>query len=1011
MTALLGLLRRHAAAVWFATAALVALGIAAAFAMPSAIYPEVEFPRIVVVARTGGAPADVYLTTVTRPLEQALTTVLGVQRIRSKTIRGATEVSLQFSPDTDMWRALQLVESRVNEARGDLPPGAEVLVERVTTGSFPVVTFNVSGAIDPRELRELAEYTVRPALAGVPGVGRIEVLGGDVREVDIVLDPNGVAALHLTPDAIADKLRSAMGLAAVGRVDRDRQLVTVIGDAQPKSLAEIREMPIATAPDGVAIPLSSVAEVIDGHQDRIVRIGGPRGDTVVLSVARLPGASTTDVVESAVAAAEALVPSLPSGVTLTPVYDQALLVRESMGSVRDAIVLGIFLCAVVIAMFLRDVRAGLLAGLTVPLTLAITFVAMRVAGQTLNLMSLGGMAVAIGLVVDDAIVMIEAIARHRDAGATVKDAAITGTSELAPAVVGTTLTTVVVFVPLAFLTGVVGDFFRALAFTVTAAVLVSLLVALVLVPLAAGAFLSSRPHAQGGAMTRAYDRLLRVVVGRPIVATVALLVVVALGFLGAPRLERGFLPEMDEGAFVLDYFLPAGTSLTATEEYARGLEAELRATPEVRTFSRRLGAELGPVAATELNRGDVMVALSPAGSRKRSSEDIVADLRGRIEAKYPEVRIEFVQVLQDVLNDLSGSPRPLEVKVMGPDYEVLHQIADQLSEKIKDTSGLVDLYTGEERPAPELRYVMRRDPIARLGTTPDQVTAQLDSALLGAQVGSIRRYDRLIGVRVRYPDPVRFDPAQVLAMPFVAGDRTTLFDAVADAVSDTTPSLLLHEALQPLVTVTADTEHRDIGSIADEVDLASRKLQIPKGYRVVMGGQAQSQRDTVRQLGVVGGFAMVLVLTVLAAQFRRMRVAALVLASVPVAIVGAIGTLLVTQTPLNASSLMGCVLLVGLVVKNGVLLLEEAERAREHGEDATRSVVLAAERRLRPVVMTTLATLAGLFPLALGIGAGAELQRPLAIAVIGGLLTSTIATLGILPPLAALALRKAPASA
>jgi CzcA family heavy metal efflux pump len=1003
---LLEILRRHAAAVWFATVALVALGIACGFSMPSGIYPEVEFPRVVVVARTGGAPADVFLTSVTRPLEQSLATVLGVQRVRSKTIRGATEISLQFTPDTDMWRALQLVEARVSEVRSDLPATSELIVERVTTGSFPVVTFNLSGSIDTRELRELAEFVVRPTLAGVPGVGRIEVLGGDVRQVEIVLDPNATASLRLTPDGIADKLRSAMGLSAVGWVNRDRQLVTVMGDAQPKSLADIRSMPVASGPDGVAIPLSSVAEVIDGHEDRRVSIGGPRGKTVVLSVARLPGTSTTDVVERAVAAAGDLSASLPAGVTLTPVYEQAQLVRESMASVRDAIVLGIVLCAGVIALFLRDVRAGLLAGLTVPLTLAVSFAAMRVAGQTLNLMSLGGMAVAIGLVVDDAIVMIEAIARHRDAGEGIRTATVAGTAELAPAVIGTTLTTVVVFVPLAFLAGVVGDFFRALAFTVTSAVLISLVVALVLVPLAAGKFLSAVPHATGGWMSRAYDKTIVSIVHRPGAAVTALLVVVAGGFLLAPMLERGFLPEMDEGAFVLDYFLPSGTSLAVTESYARDLEDELRKTPEVRTFSRRLGAELGPAAATELNRGDVMVRLVPAAARRRSSDEIIADLRKRIAQKDPEVRVEFVQVLQDVLNDLSGTPRPLEVKVLGPDYAVLHKIGDELASRIRDVNGLVDLYSGREREAPELRFVMRRDAITRLGITPDAVTAQLDSALLGSVVGSIRRFDRLVGVRVRYPNPVRWDPERVLDLPFVAGERTTRFQAVADPTTDTTPSVLLHEALQPLVTVTADTEGRDIGSLADAVDAIGRTMQLPPGYRLVMGGQAQSQRDTVRQLAVVTGFAVVLVLTVLAAQFRRMHVAVLVLVSVPVAIVGAIAALVATGTPLNASSLMGCVLLVGLVVKNGVLLLEEAERARDRGEEPARAVTLAAERRLRPVVMTTLATLAGLFPLALGIGAGAELQRPLAIAVMGGLATSTLATLGILPPLAALSLRR-----
>jgi CzcA family heavy metal efflux pump len=1006
MRGALELLRRRASAVWFAALTLVALGVASAFSLPSSIYPEVEFPRIVVVARTGGAPADVFLTNITRRLEQALATVLGVQRIRSKTIRGATEISLQFTPDSDMWRALQLVESHVSEVRAELPPGAEIIVERVTTGSFPVVTFNLSGPVDPRELRDLAEHVVRPTLAGVRGVGRIEVLGGDVREVEIILDPEATAALHLTPGKVASALRPAMALDAVGRLERDGQLVTVLSDAQPKAIAEIREMPIMTAPDGVAVPLSAIAEVVEGHADRIARVGGPRGNTVVLSVARLPGTSTTDVVEASIAATQTLAPSLPAGVTLTPVYDQARLVRESMASVRDAILLGILLSATVVGAFLRDVRAGLLAGFCVPLTLAVCFLLMRLAGQTLNLMSLGGMAVSIGLVVDDAIVMIEAISRRREEGAAVREAAIDGTVELAPAVIGTTLTTVVVFVPLAFLGGVVGDFFRALAFTLTSAVLVSLVIAIALVPLAGAWSLRPTARTDSKKLEAVYDRFLRKVVMRPILAAVALALAVAAGTVLTPFLERGFLPQMDEGAFVLDYFLPAGTSPVTTETYARALETELQRTPEVRTFSRRLGAELGPAAATELNRGDIMVALVDRSSRARSSLDVIADLRARIERQHPEVRVEFVQVLQDVLNDLSGSPRPLELKVLGPDFAELHHIADDLSRRIRGVRGLVDLYDGNEREAPELRYVIRRDPIARLGTTPEDVSAEMDSALAGAQVGSIRRFDRLVGVRVRYPDPIRFDPERVQRMPFVTGEKTTLFQAVATPTSGTSASLLLHEALQPLVTVTADTEDRDIGSVADDVTKIVGAVPLPKGYRLVMGGQAQSQRDTIRQLLLVGAFALVLVLTVLAAQFRRLTVAVLVLASVPVAIVGALGALLVTRTPLNASSLMGCVLLVGLVVKNGVLLLEAAEKARDGGESPGRAVTLAAERRLRPVAMTTLATLAGLLPLALGIGAGAELQRPLAVAVLGGLVTSTVATLGILPPLATAALRR-----
>jgi CzcA family heavy metal efflux pump len=1004
-------LRRHAAVVWLAVAVLVALGVVSAVSMPSGIYPEVEFPRIVVVARVGGSPADVFLTNVTRPLEQALTAVLGVERIRSKTIRGATEISLQFAPDTDMQRALQMVQAQVAEERSSLPPDAEVVVERVTTGSFPVLTLNVEGVTDPRDLRELADYVVRPALASVPGVGRIEVLGGDVREFEIILRPEVVAAIRLTPRDVADRLRASMGLRAVGRVERDRQIVTVIGDAQPRTLADIRELPIATSPEGVPLPVGAVAEVVEGHADRSVRVGGPRGEAVGISVARLPGASTPELVDRALAAVAALRPSLPPGVTIEPVYDQARLVRESMASVRDAILVGVLLCAGVIAIFLRDLRAGLLAAAAVPITLAVSFVGMRLAHQTLNLMSLGGMAVAIGLVVDDAIVLVEAIARHRDAGADASTAAAAGVRDLAPAVIGTTLTTVVVFVPLAFLQGVVGDFFRALAFTVTAAVLVSLAVALLLVPLAAGFGLSSGARAASAKAGPGYDPIVRRLTRQPAIAAAAYAVLLGVGALAAPRLKRGFLPTMDEGAFVLDYFLPAGASLATTESFAKRLDAELAKTPEVVTFTRRTGAELGPAAATELNRGDIMVRVAASSARSRTIDEVIAGVRENVEKALPEVRVEFVQVLQDVLNDLSGSPRPIEVQLLGPDYGKLDELGARLAEQLRGVPGLVDLYDGHERDVPEIRFVANSDAIARLGTTADDVDGQLETALLGAQVGSIRRFDRLIGVRVRYPDRVRFDAAHVLDLPFVARGSSTTFEAVATPTEGASPSQRMHQTLQPMVNITADYAVRDLGSVSDDVDAIVSRTKLPPGYSVVVGGQIQGERATVRELATVAGLAVLLVVTVLAGQFRRLRLAVLVIASIPAAIVGAVLALLVTGTPLNASSLMGCVLLVGLVVKNGVLLLEEAERLADAGVEAGAAVVQASERRLRPVLMTTVATLAGLVPLAFGIGAGAELQQPLAIAVIGGLVTSTIATLGLLPPFAARALRRRPATA
>lgn len=998
------LLQRYAVTVWLTTAVLTLIGLACAYEMPSGIYPEIEFPRVVVVARSGGAPPDVFQTQVTRPLEQVLTATLGLERIRSKTIRGATEIGLQFSPKTDMWRALQLVESKVSEARNTLPPDTEIIVEKVTTGSFPVVTFNVSGPVDPRELQELAEYVVRPALANVPGVGRIDVVGGDRREYEVILDPRALLGLGLNAGDIAETLRANSSVAQVGRLRDGSQQVTVLGDAQPRDLDELRQLPIATTPNGDAVPLGTVAEVVEGAQDRTVRVGGPHGNTVALSVARQPGASTPDVVARAREAILGLKAGLPAGVSIEAVYDQASLVRDAMASVRDAILIGIVLCALVIALFLRDLRMGIRAALSIPLTLALTFVVMRAAGQTLNLMSLGGMAVAIGLVVDDAIVIVEAIAHQREIGVPPSQAAIRGTVELAPAVFGTTLTTVVVFVPLGLLNGVVGDFFRALAFTLTSAVLISLVVALALIPLS-GVGQSTRatavrPVAAGPSW---YERVAQRLLRRPSLALGLIVASLAFGAFLVPRVQRGFLPSIDERAFVLDYFLPAGTSLEATEQFARAIERELGATPEVKTFSRRLGAELGPAAATQLNRGDVMVRLKPGAGRDYDS--VVADLRQRLAHRYPEIRVEFLQVLQDVLNDLSGNPRPIEIKLFGPDYAKLNQLADGLADQVARLPGVVDVYAGHEHEVPELRFRPDRDALARVGVTTDGFQTQLTAALSGVLVGAMRRFDRLIEIRVRYPDTVRFDAFRVAELPIASKSRLLTFRQVAEPELSTSAAELEHEALQPMVAVTADREGRDLGAIGDDVSRLIAGLHLPSGYRAVLAGQAEGQRAALLNLSWVMALAALLVLTVLSAQFRLLRFAVLVLGLVPLALVGAIAGLVLTATPLNASSSMGAVLLVGLVVKNGVLLLEEVEKRFREGQSAEAAITGATKRRLRPVLMTTTATLAGLLPLALGIGAGSEMQQPLAIAVIFGLVSSTIATLGVLPTLTLLALR------
>jgi CzcA family heavy metal efflux pump len=998
-------LARRRALVWLVAVGLAAAGGVIATRLPSGIYPEVEFPRIVVVARGGDTPPAVTQVTLARPLETALATVLGVERIRSRSIRGAVEISLQFAPGTDMWRALQLVESRVGETRAALPASAEVIVERLTTTSFPVVTFNVTGNIDSRRLRDLGELVLRPAISRVRGVGRVEVLGGDVREVEVILDPARTAALHLSPGKVAEKIRASTVLQSVGRFEDAHNLVTVVASGEATSVSDVAAIVVAVGADGSPIPLSAVANVVEGAEDRLLRVSGPGGETVLVSVSRLPGASTPDVVARVREAVRQTTASFPAGVSVTPVYDQAVLVDESMRSVRDAILLGIGLCVAVIALFLRDLRSGLVAALAVPLTLGISFVPLAVLGQSLNLMSLGGLCVAIGLVIDDAIVVVEATRRRLEHGQTAGDAARGGVRDLFAALVGTTITTVIVFLPLAGLEGVVGRFFAALAITLGAAVLLSFAVAVTVVPLAAARLMRVRagPPPAPPFYTQAYARAIRSVLRRPWIGLAAAVALLIAGVFATRAVGTGFLPTMDEGAFVLDYFLPAGTSLTDTDAAARKIESILQRIPEVQTYARRTGAELGPVAATEVSRGDIMVRLQAPSARTRTVEQVISEARERVQHEVPEARVEFVQVLQDVLNDLSGTPRPIEVKLYGDDYAPLRVQAAETAARIRDVPGLVDLYAGFEGDAPELRFRVDPARAARLGMTASDVAADLDAALRGTVASAIRRPDRTIGVRVRYPDAIRFDRAEVARLPLVTATGVAAIGAVADGEQIATPSALVRENLRPVAILTADHEDRDLGSVAADVTRRLAGISLPEGAARELGGQYRAQQDTFRELASVLAFGLLAVLAVLLAQFRRARLALVVLGSVPLAVVGALLTLLATGVELNASSLMGCVMLVGLVVKNGILLLEQAESLWQDGAALDTALVEAGTIRVRPILMTTLATVAGLAPLALGLGAGAELQRPLALAVIGGLISSTAVSLFVTPALVGLA--------
>jgi CzcA family heavy metal efflux pump len=991
--------------------AVVFLTLAGAYAMttlPSGIYPEVEFPRIVAVAHSGDLSPRLMMISVTRPLEEAAREVLGVRRVRSRTIRGATELSIVFNADADMPYALQLMQGKIDEVKSDLPAGTQLRVERMTPSFFPMMEYNVMGEMPAADLHDIAMFQLRPLLSRIPGVSRVDVSASDEREVSVIVDPDKLNAARLTLDEVAQALTATNQITSVARLPKDYQQFLVLATGELATLDDVRHVVVAFR-NQTPVYVGDVAEVRDGVVDRTTLITGNGQPAAVLSIARQIRGNIIAIADGVEQTLRAGAASLPPAVRIAKVYDLAAFVREAVRSVAEAIVIGSILAVLVLLVFLRDWRATLVAATTLPLAIVGSFFVLHLAGGTINLMSMGGLAIAIGLVIDDAIVVVENIHRHLAAGESPEIAAERGTNELVGAVVGSTLTTVVVFVPLALLQGMVGQFFAALSLTLSGAVLLSLIYALVFIPVPAARLLRSVVRDGAGPaeaghdwLSRRYESTLSGALRHPLLVIAVTLVVAVTGALLYFRLETGFLPEMDEGGYVIDYVTPAGTSLGETDKMLRRLEAVLRATPEVAGFTRRTGTEMG-MFATEQNTGDILVRLKPRGGRDKDVDEVISEQREKFAAELPGVEIEFVQLLQDMLADLEGTAEPIEVKIFGDDTDMLAALAERVEAKMEKIDGLVDL-VGPRRGNPELEVHIDPARAARNGFTSQEVATQLADGLLGDVATQVRRADRLIDLRVRYPDTQRFDPEWIRRYPLTTKDGGAVvpLSAVSDIVEVEGAAQLYREDLKQMVPITGRLEGRGMSSVVGDVERALESEQLPVGYTYQIGGQYETQQESFRSLLLVLAIALLLVFGLLVAQFRRFAAAMVIMSAAPLSLAGAFGLLVLTGTPLNVSSFMGLILLIGLIVKNGIILIDYADALEQQGQSRRGPAHRAGAIRLRPILMTTLCTLFGLLPLALGLGAGAELQKPLAIAVIGGLSVSTVVTLVFVPTIMSL---------
>jgi multidrug efflux pump subunit AcrB len=1019
----------YAKAIIVLIVVLAAFGAYCGLSIPTAAFPTTNFPRVLIGIDNGVMPTDQMMVTITRPIEEAVNSVQGLQMVRSTTSRGSADINLFFDWKVDMFETLQRVNAELARVQASLPPAVRIHAQRLRFSTFPILGFGLtSDTIPQTRLWELATYQIIPRLNRVSGVASVLLQGGEVPEYDIVPDPVKLQRASVTvPDILAAVQRTNL-IESPGLIPVHQNLVLDLVDGQVHDPRQIADIVIKKTPAGIPVHIGDVASIAPGTQPHytIVTANGKPG--VLLSIDRQPDSNTVAVSEGVYKELDQIRQTLPPGIQFSVFYDQAELVREAISSVRDAILIGIVLASIVLVLFLRDWGSSLVAGLVIPVTIAVTFLVLKVLGQSFNLMTLGGLAAAVGLVIDDAIIVVENIVIHRDAGQNRTRAIQSALRDLKAPLVGSTITPVVIFLPLILITGVTGTFFRALAVTMTSALITSLLLALTWTPTLSqylvrrkdkfpqkegvGEFASPHEEAQrlmeaeevslGRTMKRiigAYERLLKFVLLRPWRLVVFCAALVAISYACYSSLGSNLLPAMDEGTFVLDYVSPAGSSLAETDQMVSQVIRILHTIPEVAATSRRTGLQLGPDAVSEANTGDIAVNLT--SHRSRGIDAIMAEVQAKVTAQEPALDIDLHQKLEDMIGDLTNAPQPIVVQLFCEDPALLRHWAPLVADKISGVHGVVGVLNGIDDTIsnPETIYHVNPSITATSGFTPEEVATDAAALLDGVTataplVVNSRPYD----IRVRFPEQNRASQAAMNDTVLVSSTGTTAaLGSLTTMQNLPGQTEILQQNLQRLVEVSARLEGTSIGEAIGGVKQAVAEAHLPPQIRVVYAGTYAEQQQSFRDLLLVLFLGLILVFLVLLFEFKTFAAPVSILASAVLSTSGVFLALFVTGTDFNISSFMGLIMVVGIVSKNGILLLDADVKFRAAGMSARESMIQAGRRRLRPIAMTAVAAIAGMLPLALAIGSGSEMLQPLAIAVIGGILISMLLSLLITP--------------
>jgi len=1015
---------RHGKPIIFVVLTLVAVGIYLAVSIPVAVFPSTNFPRVVVGADVGVYPIDQMLVTVTKPLEEAVNTVPGLNLVTSITSRGSAEIDLFFDWNVDMNLTLELVNAALARIQPSLPANAKVTANRLTFAAFPILGYSLtSDRIPQTTLWELANSDMKPRLNRAAGVSSVVVQGGQVPEFQIQPNPAKLVEAGVTVPNILDAISRSNMIDSPGLIETNHQLVLTLMSGQSRNLADIGRIVIKTTPAGAPVHIDDVATVNNSVMPVYTVVTANGKPAVLINIYRQPNGNTVDVANAIHREIADLKKSLPPGIDIHTFYDQSELVNDAIASARDAILLGLVLASLIMFLFLRDWGTSLVAGLVIPATIGVTFITLRLMGQSFNLMTLGGLAAAVGLVIDDAIVVVENIVMHRDLGQSRAEAIRSAFREVRVPLIGSTITPLVVFLPLISITGVTGVFFRALALTVGMALLTSLALALTWTPTLSHYFLRNRrsgsaPRRQESVpawLMSAYERTLRLALERPLALLFFTILLVAGAYLSYAHTGSDLLPSMDEGGFIVDYTMPAGASLQDTNRVMSHVEKILHNTPEVETTARRTGLQLGLAAVTEANTGDVSVKLKPiapfwsrmfdssAGphQRTRSADQVIASVRAKVTQAEPVLDVEFPQLLQDMIGDLTSAPQAVVIKLFSPDGDLLRHWAPVVASTIKKVPGIVDVEDGIENTTSGTAVTFNVDPVVtgRAGFTPQEVELDASAMLQGEPASApVILNDRSYNIRVQFPPSARESLETMRNTIIVSGTgKTATIGSLATLTEIPGQTEIIRENLQRSVDVTARLEGINLGDGMAQVRKAIAGANIPAGIRVEYGGQYAEQQKSFHDLVFVLALAIVLVFMVLLFEFGNFAAPIAVLSSALLSTCGVFLALLITRTTFNLSSFMGLIMVIGIVAKNGILLLDADQRFRAEGFPAEESMIRAGERRLRPIMMTALATVAGMLPLSFAVGAGSQMLQPLAIAVIGGILASMVLSLVVTP--------------